>query len=90
MVATPVRRAVRSSLFRVHAVATVDAALELLTGLPAGAPDEDRRYPADSVNGRVQAALAGLADVATRFAMAGPSETARGRPVATPRTGSTP
>ena len=37
MVATPVRRAVRSGRFRVHAVATVDAALELLSGLPAGA-----------------------------------------------------
>jgi predicted ATP-dependent protease len=86
MVATAVRRAARSGRFRVHAVATVDAALELLTGLPAGAPDEDGRYPADSVNGRVQAALAGLADVATRFAIAGPSESPRGgRPAATPR-----
>ena len=91
MVSTPVRRAVRSGRFRVQAVATADEALELLSGLPAGAPDDEGHYPADSVNGRVQAALAGLAEIATRFAIAGPPESARGgRPAATPRSGPTP
>jgi lon-related putative ATP-dependent protease len=53
--------------FRVYAVRTADEALELLTGMPAGAPDADGQYPPDSVNGRVAAALAELAEQARAF-----------------------
>jgi predicted ATP-dependent protease len=67
MLATRVRRAVRAGHFRVFSVSTVDEALELLCGLPAGAPDDSGEYPGDTVNGRVQAALARLADIAGRF-----------------------
>lgn len=53
--------AVRAGRFRVWAVAGVDEALELLTGLPAGTPDGDGTLPAESVNGRVIAGLKKLA-----------------------------
>ena len=38
--------------FRVHAVDTVHEALELLTGVTAGRPDERGEYPEDSLLGR--------------------------------------
>ncbi len=71
MLAARVRRAVRSGRFAVYAVSTVDEALELLTGMPSGAADDAGRYPDDSVNGRVQAALERLAKVAERHSGAG-------------------
>ena len=42
--------AVAAGRFHLHAVATVDDALAVLTGLPAGSPD---RPAADTVNGRI-------------------------------------
>ena len=36
---------------------TVDEAIALLTGLPAGVPDAEGVYPPESVNGKVLAAL---------------------------------
>jgi predicted ATP-dependent protease len=71
MLATRVRRAARAGRFRVYPVSTVDEALELFCGLPAGEPDENGTYPPDTVNGRVQAALASLAEIAGRFGLAG-------------------
>ena len=53
-----VREAVARGDFRVHAVAHVDQALELLTGQAAGLPDQDGLYPADSINGQIQERLA--------------------------------
>jgi hypothetical protein len=47
--------------FRVFAVETVDQAMETLTGVTAGARDADGRFPADSVNGRVEARLVAMA-----------------------------
>lgn len=49
--------AVRADQFHLYAVTHLDEALELLTGLPAGEEDEEGNYPADSVNGKVLAAL---------------------------------
>lgn len=57
--------------FRVWAVRTVDEALELLTGLPAGERDSDGCWPPDSVNGRVEAGLDGLAKAARAFLTGG-------------------
>ena len=57
MLRADVVAAVRAQRFAVHAVAHVDDAIELLTGLPAGAPDAGGAYPRDSVNGRVTARL---------------------------------
>ncbi len=43
--------------FSVYAVADVDEALNLLTGVEAGRRDDDGRFPAHSVNGLVEARL---------------------------------
>lgn len=43
--------------FHVYAVDCVDQAIELLTGIPAGTPGPDGCYPADTLNGRVEACL---------------------------------
>jgi len=50
--------AVAAGQFRVLALETVDQALEVLTGLPAGELGLDGRYPAGSVNAAVAAKLA--------------------------------
>ena len=69
MLASRVREAARAGRFRVFAVATVDEAIGLLTGLTAGTPGPDGSYRAGTVFGRVQRALADLAEAAGRFAL---------------------
>jgi predicted ATP-dependent protease len=64
-----VREAARARRFRIWAVGTVDEAMELLTGRPAGARGRDGRYPDRSVNGHVEAALARLAEAAREPAL---------------------
>jgi predicted ATP-dependent protease len=49
--------AAREGRFRVFAAETVDEALELMTGVPAGVRGPDGAFPPDSVNGRVEARL---------------------------------
>lgn len=53
--------ACRDGQFAVHAVRCIDQAAALLTGWRAGARGADGRFPAESVNGRVEAALARFA-----------------------------
>jgi hypothetical protein len=53
--------------FRIFAVETIDQGLEILTGRAAGARDADGRFPADSVNARVEARLIELADKRRAF-----------------------
>jgi lon-related putative ATP-dependent protease len=60
--------AVRGGRFRVWAVSTVDEALELLTGLDAGAPDAQGNMPEGSVNARIAAGLDRLAQMRREFA----------------------
>ncbi len=60
--------AVAAGRFSVWAVDTVDAAIELLTGVPAGERDEHGAYPARSVNGRAEASLRALAAAARDLA----------------------
>ena len=43
--------------FAVYAVATIDEAIELLTGQPAGQRSADGQFPANSVNYRVEQQL---------------------------------
>jgi lon-related putative ATP-dependent protease len=43
--------------FHVFPVSTVEEAIELLTGVEAGQPDEKGGYPPDSINGQVDARL---------------------------------
>lgn len=50
-------QAAREGLFRVWAVDSVDGALGLMTGLPAGTPDAGGRYPPKTLMGRAQRRL---------------------------------
>jgi len=43
--------------FHVYPIETVDQAITLLTGVPAGVPDAEGQYPEETVNGRVAARL---------------------------------
>jgi lon-related putative ATP-dependent protease len=54
--------AIAEGKFHVYGIARVDEALALLTGVAAGAPDEDGVYPEDSVHGRVCSRLAYFAE----------------------------
>jgi predicted ATP-dependent protease len=60
--------AAEAGQFRIFAVDTIDQGIEILTGMAAGAPGDDGAYPADTVNGRVQAQLDAFADKALRYA----------------------
>lgn len=55
--------AVREGKFSVHAIRTVDEAVELLTGRTAGERGADGNWPPDTVNGRVEARLATFAEL---------------------------
>jgi hypothetical protein len=70
-----VREAARAGLFHVLAVASIDEAISLLTGQPAGRRDAAGIFPRDSVNGRIEARLARLAERDRSFGGA----SARGR-----------
>jgi hypothetical protein len=41
---------------------TVDQGIEILTGMPAGTPDEQGNYPEETFNYRVEARLKELAE----------------------------
>jgi hypothetical protein len=55
--------------FAIHAVSTVDEAIELLTCWPAGERGADGSYPELTVNGRVERRLLSLATRAREFGM---------------------
>lgn len=59
--------AVRDGQFHVYAVSEVDQAMELLTGLPAGAADETGGYPPGSVNAAVKQRLDELSYLRRRY-----------------------
>ena len=52
-----VAAAVAAGQFHIWSVETVEEALELFADTPAGEPDEEGRYPADTLYGKVQAQL---------------------------------
>jgi lon-related putative ATP-dependent protease len=67
MLRSDVVQAVVAERFHVYAVHTVDEAVEILTGMPAGAADGTTgAYPVDSVNGRVAKRLREFAAVRSR------------------------
>jgi len=68
MLRDDVVEAVRDSRFTILTVETIDDALELVSGLPAGLAGADGTFPADSVNGRVVAGLLRFAERAREFA----------------------
>ena len=57
MLHNDVIEAVKEGLFHVWAVSTIDEGIELLTGVPAGDPDDDGLYPEESVHGRTKTCL---------------------------------
>ncbi len=71
MLRRDVIEAVAAGKFHIYAVERIDQGIEILTGIAAGAPDAKGSYPPDSINGRVEARLAGFAEAARRFAQQG-------------------
>jgi lon-related putative ATP-dependent protease len=57
MLREDVVQAVREGKFRIHAIATVDEGLTLLSGREAGVPGRDGRFPEGSFNAAVERAL---------------------------------
>jgi lon-related putative ATP-dependent protease len=61
MLREDVVKAVDEGRFVIQAVSSIDEALELLTGVPAGLPDEDGHYAPDTINGKVHDRLKEIA-----------------------------
>lgn len=59
--------AVAEGQFHIHAIAHVDQALEILTGLPAGKRGMNDEFPAGSVNANVEARLIDFAEARRDF-----------------------
>ena len=59
--------AVAAGQFHIYAIAAVDQAIEILTGLSAGQVDDAGNYPVDTVNGRVQSRLRRFAELRRDF-----------------------
>lgn len=76
MLRSDVVAAAAEGRFRVYPVETVDEALEIVTGIPAGERDAEGRFPEGSVNQRVQARLTRYAEKARAFGRP-PGETGR-------------
>jgi predicted ATP-dependent protease len=74
MLRQDVVEAVDAGQFHVYPVETIDQGIEILTGLPAGEPDEAGAYPEGSINYRVKERLAELAE--KRQAFGGPGKEA--------------
>ena len=53
--------AVREGRFHIYGVSTIDEGIEVLTGVPAGEPQEDGRYPEGTVHQLVEQRLSDMA-----------------------------
>jgi predicted ATP-dependent protease len=71
--------AAAKGLFHVWPVETVDEAVELITGVPAGARDAEGRFPEGTANRRVDDRLAAFAEKARSFGR-GPAPAGTGEP----------
>ena len=67
MLRQDVVEAVVEGQFHIHTVANVDEAMELLTGIPAGARDEEGSFPEGTINQLVEARLVDLAQKQRSF-----------------------
>jgi lon-related putative ATP-dependent protease len=67
MLRADVVEAVRGGAFHIHAIATVDQAIEILTGESAGIPGADGAYPAGTINDRVARRLTDFAERAAAY-----------------------
>ena len=63
-----VRDAVSQGKFHIYAVERIDEVMQLLSGMPAGEPDEDGNYPEDSYNALIQQRIADLQSQQAKFA----------------------
>ncbi len=70
--------AARDGLFHVYAVRTVDEAIELLTGVPAGDPDTVGEGPQSTINGRAAARLREYSSARRKWTRTTGGGTARG------------
>lgn len=61
MLRPDVIEAVKNKKFEIYVVSSVDEAIEILSGLPAGERDSKGKFPVDSFNGKVDARLRELA-----------------------------
>jgi len=68
MLREDVAEAARKGQFHIYAVETADEAMEVLTDLPAGRPDESGETPEGTLNHLVEQQLLGFAVVTRRFA----------------------
>jgi lon-related putative ATP-dependent protease len=68
MLRREVVEAVKQERFRIWAVHNIDEAMELLTGLPAGMPDEKGEIPTGTVNFQIALQLAELAQMRQDYA----------------------
>jgi len=68
--------ACRAGRFQVHAASAVDDVIALLTGVPAGAMQEDGSFEAGSVNERVRARLHELAEIGRKHSGSGDDKSA--------------
>jgi lon-related putative ATP-dependent protease len=59
--------AVEAERFRIIAIASIDEGIAILTGCEAGARGADGSFPAESVNGRVEARLRSFAETRRKF-----------------------
>ena len=67
MLRSDVVRAVKDKRFRVFAVSTVDEAIQILTGIPAGVPLKKGGFSKGSVNARVEARLVALSEIKREY-----------------------
>ncbi|HEU0188296.1 MAG TPA: ATP-binding protein [Gallionellaceae bacterium] len=68
MLRRDVIEAVKAGKFNIYPIATVDQALELLTGVAAGETDAQGIYPGESINRRVADRLKRLAEIRRSYA----------------------
>ena len=73
MLRADVIEAVKCGQFHVYPVSHVDQCLEILTGLPAGEPDENGEFPDGSVNHKIRQRLLGFANQLQEFGKGGTS-----------------
>jgi lon-related putative ATP-dependent protease len=72
MLRKDVVEAVRKGQFHIYSVATIDEGIEILSGTPAGALDEDKTYPEESIHFRVNKKLEAMAsDIRSHFYIPG-------------------
>ncbi|MEZ0173718.1 MAG: AAA family ATPase [Candidatus Reddybacter sp.] len=62
-----IKEAIEAGQFNIYPIRHIDQAIHLLTGISAGEPDTEGNYPADTINGKVQARLQEFAELRRSF-----------------------